>query len=102
MKDVLFLETRKKLFVLLQNNPGLHLSTIAKRTGMSVALADYHLRYMVQNEIVTEIKEGGYKRYYVKGEQGTEEKKLLALLQQDIPLRKVRERQDLLKTILLI
>ena len=42
---------------------------------------------MEANGLITTVKEGGYKRYYVKGEIGAEDKKILSLLQQEIPLK---------------
>lgn len=87
MDEVLHLEIRKKIYKLLLKNPGVNLSTIAKQIEISVALADYHLHHMEGNGLLTIVKEGGYKRYYVKGEIGAEDKKLLSLVQQEIPLK---------------
>jgi len=87
MAEVLHLELRKKIYKILLLNPGLNLSRIAELLSISVPLADYHLLYMEENELITIVKEGGYKRYYIRGEIGVEEKKILSLLQQDIPLR---------------
>ena len=87
MNEVLYLEIRKTMYKLLLVNPGLNLSTIANQLNISVALADYHLYYMQENGLITIEKEGGYKRYYVKGEIGKEEKKILSLLHQEFPLQ---------------
>jgi predicted transcriptional regulator len=84
--DVLHLDIRKKIHTLIVGNPGLNLSTIAEMLGISVTLADYHLYYLEENGILTIEKEGGYKRYYVKGSIGVEDKKILSLLQQETPL----------------
>jgi predicted transcriptional regulator len=84
--DVLHLEIRKKIYKLLVVNPGLNLSTIAETLQISVALADYHLYYLEEKNLISIDKEGGYKRYYVKGSVGVEEKKILSLLQQELPL----------------
>jgi len=87
MSDVLFLETRKKIFVIVQKNPGLSLSEIANHADLSIPLVDYHLRYMVHHQLLSEVKEQGYKRYYVKGQLGTEDKKMLSIIQQTTPLQ---------------
>jgi len=86
MKEVLHLEIRKNIFNLLLCNPGLNLSIIAEKLDISVQLADYHLTYMKGKDLINITKEGGYKRYYIKGEIGSDEKKILSLLQQDKPL----------------
>jgi predicted transcriptional regulator len=87
MNDVLELETRRKIYDLVAKNPGLHLSKIAKLLGMRISLVEYHLFYLEKNQLVVPVNESGYTRYYVKGKIGTEDKKVLALLRQDVPLR---------------
>jgi predicted transcriptional regulator len=87
MKEVLDLEIRQKIFDIIVKNPGLHSLKIANILKISSQLADYHLLYLVRNELVTVVKEEGYNRYYVKGEIGTFERKYLALLRQEIPLK---------------
>ncbi len=87
MNEILDLEIRQKIYKLLLANPGLNLSAIAEQLAISVALADYHLYCLEENEIVIIAKEEGYKRYYVKGVIGEGDKKILSLLQQDIPLK---------------
>ena len=86
MSDALFLETRKKIFALIQKNPGLSLSEVAKHADMSIPLVDYHLRYMANHQLLSEVKEQGYKRYYIRGLLGIEDKKILSIIQQATPL----------------
>jgi len=85
--DVLELETRRKIYDLIAKNPGLHLSKIAELLGMRISLVEYHLFYLEKNELLVPVDEAGYNRYYVKGEIGTADKKALALLRQNFPLR---------------
>jgi predicted transcriptional regulator len=87
MTNLLDLETRQKIYKLLVSNPGLNLSTIAEQLTMSVPLVDYHLHAMEENRLVTVEREEGHKRYYIFGTINKEEKKILSLLHQDIPLR---------------
>ena len=87
MNEVLHLEIRKKIYKILLLNPGLNLSTIAEQLSISVPLADYHLHYLKENGLITTEKEGGYKRYYVRGKIGSEDKKILSLFNQEIPLK---------------
>jgi len=86
MKEALHLKIRKEIYKLLELNPGLNLTTISEMLNISVALADYHLHYMGSNELITVNKEGGYKRYYIKGSIGTEDKKVISLLRQELIL----------------
>jgi predicted transcriptional regulator len=83
-------ETRKQIFDLLVQNPGLHLSKIAEMLDMSIPLTDYHLSYMERNRELVAIKDerGYYKRYYIAFiGVGRYEKKVLAILRNKIPLK---------------
>ncbi len=87
MEEILELETRRKIHDLISKNPGLHLSKIAEILKMGTSLVDYHLIYLEKNEIVNFVKESGYVRYYIKGKIGFEDKKILSILRQEIPLK---------------
>lgn len=87
MSDILELETRRKIHNLISKTPGLHLSKIAEILKMRISLVEYHLIYLEKNQIVNPIKESGYVRYYIKGKVGIEDKKILSILRQEIPLK---------------
>ena len=80
MGEILDLETRKKIFDTISENPGIHFSKIAEHLGMRTSLVDYHLTFLVKNEIIYVDKTTGFNRYYVKGSVGTIDKKMLSLL----------------------
>jgi len=78
-------DIRKKIYNLIAENPGLHMSKIAAILGMNLSLARYHLNYMQHNDIISSIrdKKGYYKRYYLaESDFGIQEKKVLSLLRQ--------------------
>lgn len=87
MKELLELETRRKIYNLILRNPGLHLSKISEVLRMRTSLVEYHIFYLAKNEMISIAKEGGYNRYYVKGKTGSVDKKILSLLRQELPLR---------------
>jgi predicted transcriptional regulator len=87
MTESFDLETRKKIYQLIIENPGLNLSTIAELLSISVPLVDYHTRHMNDDSLITIVKEGGYKRYYIQGDIGIKDKKFLAILRQETPLK---------------
>jgi len=87
MNDVIELETRRKIYDLVTKNPGLHLSKIAELLDMRISLVEYHLIYLVKSQLFNANKESGYLRFYVKGEIGIEDKKILSILRQDVPLQ---------------
>jgi predicted transcriptional regulator len=86
MTEILELETRRKIYDLILKNPGLHVNKIAEVLELSSQLVEYHLLFMQRHELVIIELDEGYKRCYVKGEIGLEDKKLLKFLRQDIPL----------------
>jgi predicted transcriptional regulator len=84
------IETRQKIHALIMNNPGLHLSIIAKQLNMSIPLVEYHLSRMEKDHQLKSVKGVGgyYKRFYLQGsEVGVKEATLLALLRQKTPLQ---------------
>ena len=85
--EILDIENRKKIYQCIKSNPGLSLSDVSKILGMNVPLVDYHTQYLEDRGLITIAKEEGYKRYFLKGETGAKDKKLLSALRKDIPLR---------------
>jgi predicted transcriptional regulator len=93
--DILELETRRRIFQLVSSFPGLHMREIQRKLKLSIALAEYHLIFLEKANLITSISEGGYKRFYVKEEDGRApgmvighpERKILGLLRQRIPLQ---------------
>lgn len=87
MTESFDLETRQQIYHLIEQNPGLNLTHIAKYLSLNIPLVDYHTRQLEDQELITIVKEGGFKRYYIKGKIGTYDQKVLNVLRQDIPLR---------------
>ncbi len=87
MTDVFDLDTRQKIYRLIAAHPGLNLSTIAELLHLSVPLVDYHTLFLEQNDLIAIVKEGGFKRYYLKDRISTRDRKLLGVLRQETPLR---------------
>lgn len=82
------LEIREKIYHLILQNPGLHLSKIAEMLQMRISLAEYHLLQLEQSNRIIFIKDGDYyKRYFIQNNGlADHEKKILGLLRQEIPL----------------
>jgi predicted transcriptional regulator len=82
MEDVLELETRRNIFDTISKNPGIHLSKIADLAGMRISHVEYHVNYLEKHDIITVEKTTGYKRFYIKGKVGTQDKRYLSVLRQ--------------------
>ncbi|MFH1102048.1 MAG: winged helix-turn-helix transcriptional regulator [Methanobacteriota archaeon] len=87
MHNMLKFETRKKIMIFIEQNPGANLSIIAEKLHLSSQLVDYHLLYLNRHGIAIIIKEDGFKRCYIKGTVSINDKKILPLLRQEIPLQ---------------
>jgi len=86
MSEVLELEIRRKIYDLIKKNPGIHLSKIPEILGIRKSLVEYHLLFMLRTKVINASKELGYSRFYVSGEVGVKNKKILSILRQEIPL----------------
>ncbi len=95
-EDVLAVKTRRDLYQYVRSNPGFHLREIARALNLSITLADYHLRFLEKNELVSWAMDGEYKRYYPRSQPGDaggrpalsdDQKRILAYLRQPVPFR---------------
>lgn len=88
MKDMLELETRRDIYDLVSDQPGIHLSKIAELLDMTVSLAEYHLRFLEKNSLIRSIKKSGYKRYFPTDEKVEEkDKEMLFELRKEVSLK---------------
>ena len=95
-EEVQAVKTRRDLFQYVRSNPGFHLREIARALNLSITLADYHLRFLEKNELVSWTMDGEYKRYYPRSQPGDvdarpaltdDQKIILAYLRQPVPFR---------------
>ncbi|MCD6572706.1 MAG: winged helix-turn-helix transcriptional regulator [Thermoplasmata archaeon] len=86
-EDLLALETRRKIYTLIEEKPGLHKREIARTMGMSLSTIDYHLHYMEKKGLVEARTDGKYKRYFVKEKGGKEDRRIFSMLRQEVPRR---------------
>ncbi len=84
------LESRKKIFEVIKDYPGLNMKAIERKTEMTLNLVKYHIQKLEKMDMVNKVEEGGYKRYYPVKYEGERldkrDKRLLALLRKEIPL----------------
>ncbi len=94
MKELLELDSRRRIFEFLQEYPGLHLRELERQLGMDVRALKYHLDFLERNEAITSLMQEGYLRYYprqwdegfFRERIGASEKRALGLLRQRMPL----------------
>ncbi|MFH1101395.1 MAG: winged helix-turn-helix transcriptional regulator [Methanobacteriota archaeon] len=81
------LETQKRIFLLISQEPGLHITRIAQLLSISEPLTLYHIRYLEKRKLISVNKDVGYTRCYPKGAVGVEDKKRFSVLRQYLPLQ---------------
>jgi predicted transcriptional regulator len=82
MDNVLELESRRKIYDVISKNPGVHLSKIADLLQMRISHVEYHVNYLEKHDIITVEKVTGYKRFYIRGTIGFQDKRYLSILRQ--------------------
>jgi len=87
MSKIFELEIRRKIYDLISDNPGLHARKIAEILNISPQLVDYHILYLVRQNLITVEQAEGYKRCFVEGAIGAVDKKILSLMRREIPLK---------------
>ncbi len=72
---------RDKIFSTIVQNPGLHFREIQRRTNYATGAVQYHIDYLKKKNLIHEIKEGKFTRYYSVEEKSNS--KILNLLRQN-------------------
>lgn len=85
--ELLELDTRRGIYELIQERPGIHFREIMRQLDIPTGALEYHLHYMEQHDLVTAREEGRYKRFYITGELDRHDKDVLGLLRQEMPRR---------------
>jgi len=82
--NILKLKTRQEIYSVISKNPGIHLSELSRRMNIPISTLNYHLIYLNKLDLVKEDKKDGYKRFYIKDEISTQDKKILSILRKKI------------------
>ena len=80
----LALESRNKVYLIIEDSPGLHFRELQRRSGMAVGALQYHLDTLQKNHLIRVEKQGRFNRYFsVRGAQlGLQEKTMSSLRQE--------------------
>jgi DNA-binding transcriptional ArsR family regulator len=79
-KDILKLETRRKIYEFIEENPGLNIREISRRLNIPFTSLSYHLKYLKKLDLIREKHEGNYKKIFIAYKVGTRDKQILSLL----------------------
>ena len=83
MANELDLETRREIFELISEVPGLHFRELLRRLDISSGNLNYQLSYLTKHDLLVSIADGNLKRYYAVGKVKGKEKRILACLRNE-------------------
>jgi predicted transcriptional regulator len=83
--DPLELDTRKRIYQLIESTPGIHFREVSRRLDIPMGVVEYHIHFLIKKDMIIARKEGRYKRYYTEGKVGSRDKKVLAFLRKEVP-----------------
>lgn len=84
---LLDLNTRRRLYRYIQDNPGMHLRGIQRAVDMPLGTVEYHLHQMEKNEMLTSRDDGRFKAFFAKEGIDRRDKDILYYVRQDNPRR---------------
>jgi predicted transcriptional regulator len=85
-EEVLDNETRRKIYWYVKTNPGLHLRELQRRLKIPLSSLDYHLDYLVRQDLLYREGDGFYTRYFDE-DLDKRDREILSILRQ----RRLRE-----------
>jgi DNA-binding MarR family transcriptional regulator len=85
-RDILELETRRRIYNYIFEHPGLHLRRLSKELEIPLATLKYHLKSLIKHDLIIGQTKNRYLRYYVKDKVGNGEKKIMPFLRQKASL----------------
>ncbi|MCW4047370.1 MAG: winged helix-turn-helix transcriptional regulator [Candidatus Bathyarchaeota archaeon] len=72
--------TRAEIYSYIKDNPGVQFRGICSGLGISVGLAQYHLGVLVKSGLVSFLRDGRYKRFFVSKKFSRKEMLMISLL----------------------
>ena len=60
------LESRRRIYELIRDSPGVHLRELERRLDLVVGSLQYHLQFLEKNNLISQFKDEEYVRYFVK------------------------------------
>ena len=79
--EVLENENRRRVYAVVEANPGIHMRELQRVLDMPLTTLEYHLTYMARKKILFKESDSHYNRYYVRP-LDSEDKKILSALRQ--------------------
>lgn len=85
--EALEVARRRSIFACVRENPAAHLRDLARRSGMPLGTALYHLDRLERSGLVVSRRDGRYRRYFEEHAFGPADKQMLCALRLGVPFR---------------
>jgi DNA-binding transcriptional ArsR family regulator len=79
--EVLAHDTRQQIRDLVEVEPGIHGSAIARQVDANERTVEHHVDVLVREDVLAELERGGYNHYFVQGQHSPKRMQALASLQ---------------------
>lgn len=86
--EVLEYETRRRLYHLIEDEPGLHMRELERRSGVPLGTLRHHLRYLHEHRLIDQVEDKNVTRYFATVFAEPADRRTLAALRQEA-LRRV-------------
>jgi len=83
--EILQIDSRRKIFLFIKKNPGLHEREISRQMNIPLGTLDYHLHFLEKRDLIKTRSDGHYTRYFISGEISLQAEILLKILRQKTP-----------------
>ena len=84
---VLDLESRRLIYNLIKEFPGIHLSELVRKTSLSEGTVRYHIRFFNKRGLIKVENVDGYSRYFLKNVIGNGHAKILNIVRKETSRR---------------
>ena len=75
--------TRKKIYKIIEENEGIHLREICRLLDKKMGVCQYHIYALEKANLISSMKDGRYKRFFVNHKGAPEERQLISLLRRE-------------------
>lgn len=84
MKEPLDLPARRRLYLYIKANPGIHFREVQRDLSLSIGQLDFHINELVKKELIVKESGQGTVRFYVRDTFTPQERKIMSFLRKEV------------------
>lgn len=82
-QEKLVQSTRQKIYNIIEKNEGIHLREICRMMDKKMGVVQYHLYILENANLISSMKDGRYKRFFINHQDSIEERILISFLKRE-------------------